>query len=120
MVQLNGTLRELGLLIKGAPSKVEGAVAEVPREFRLARHVLHHSKLKGTNKEEDLDETYKETCEVLLDDPKTGGENIKDFVKKSIRNLLRANIDLHSRRLIADFPGYGVKCIENFSHIVQT
>ena len=23
---------------------------------------------------------YKETCEVLLDDPKMGGENIKDFV----------------------------------------
>ena len=25
---------------------------------------------------------------------------------------MHANIDLHSRRLIAEFPGYGVKCIE--------
>ena len=27
-------------------------------------------------------------------------------------NLLHTNIDVHSRRLIADFPGYGIKCIE--------
>ena len=30
---------------------------EVPRELILARHILRHSKLKGTNKEEDLDKT---------------------------------------------------------------
>ena len=32
--------------------------------------------------------------------------------KKAIRNLLHANIYLHSRRLIAEFPKYGVKFIE--------
>ena len=32
--------------------------------------------------------------------------------KKAIRNLLHANIDVHSRRLIAEFPKYGIKCIE--------
>ena len=37
----------------------------------------------------------------------------KEFSKKSMRNLLRAHIDVHSRRLIADFPKYGIKCIEN-------
>ena len=52
---------------------------------------------------------YKETCEVLLDYPKIGGENIKEFSKKAIGNLLHANIDVHSRRLIAEFPGYGIK-----------
>ena len=55
---------------------------------------------------------YKETCEVLLDYPKIGGENIKDFTKKAIRKFLHANIDVHSRRLIDEFPGDGVKCIE--------
>ena len=55
---------------------------------------------------------YKETCEVLLDDSKIGGDNIKDFVKKAIGNILHANIDVHSRRLFADFPVYGVECIE--------
>ena len=55
---------------------------------------------------------YKETCEVLLDYPKIGGANIKYFVKKAIRNLLHANIDVHNRRLIAEFPGDGVKLIE--------
>ena len=54
---------------------------------------------------------YKETCEVLIDYPKIGREDIKYFVKNSIRNILHDNIDVHSRRLIAEFPGYGVKCI---------
>ena len=30
----------------------------------------------------------------------------------AIRNLLHANIDVHSRRLIADFPKDGIKRIE--------
>ena len=55
---------------------------------------------------------YKGTYEVLLDDPKIGGENIKYFAKKAIRDILHANIDVHSRRLIAEFPGDGIKFIE--------
>ena len=50
---------------------------------------------------------YKETCEVLLDNPKIGGVNIKDFLKKAIRNLLHANIDVHIRRFIAELSGDG-------------
>ena len=37
---------------------------------------------------------------------------LKIMQKKAIRNLLHANIYLHSRRLIAEFPKYGIKCIE--------
>ena len=56
---------------------------------------------------------YRETCQVLLDYPKIGGDDfIEYYTKKDIRNLLHANIDVHSRRLIADFPKYGIKCIE--------
>ena len=55
---------------------------------------------------------YKETCEVLLDYPKTGGKKIKDFAKNAIGNLLHANIGVHSRRLIFDFPGDGIKFIK--------
>ena len=55
---------------------------------------------------------YTETCEVLLDYPKIGGENIKYFAKTFIRNILHANIDVHSKRLIADLPVDGIKCIE--------
>ena len=56
---------------------------------------------------------YRETCEVLLDYPKIGGDGvIEDYAKKSIRNLLHANIDVHIRRSIAEFPKYGIKCIE--------
>ena len=57
---------------------------------------------------------YTETCEVLLDDPKIGGDDIEDYAKKSIRNILHANIDVHSRIFIAVFPMDGIKCIENF------
>ena len=56
---------------------------------------------------------YRETCEVLLDYPKIGGDDvIEDYAKKAFRNLLHANIDAHSRRLISEFPKDGIKCIE--------
>ena len=55
---------------------------------------------------------YTETCEVLLDYPKIGGDDTEDFSRNSIRNILHANIALHSRRLIDELPGYGIKCIE--------
>ena len=56
---------------------------------------------------------YTETFELVSDYPIIGGDDvIEDYSKKAIRNLLHANIDLHSRRLIAEFPKYGIKCIE--------
>ena len=56
---------------------------------------------------------YKKTCEVLLDDTKIGGDDvIADYARRAIRNLLHAKIDVHRRRLIAEFPKYGIKCIE--------
>ena len=48
---------------------------------------------------------------MLRDDPKMEGENVKDYAKMAIRNLLHANSCVHSRRLIAEFPG-GIKCME--------
>ena len=56
---------------------------------------------------------YTETCEVLLYHPKIVGDDIiEDYSKKAIRTLLHANIDVHGRRLIAEFPKDGIKCIE--------
>ena len=56
---------------------------------------------------------YRETCEVLLEYPKIGGYDvIEDYSRKAIRKLLHDNIGVHSRRLIADFPKDGIKCIE--------
>ena len=57
---------------------------------------------------------YTETCEVILDYPKIGADDIEDYVKKAIRNLLHVNIDVHSRILSAEFPKYGIKCVEKF------
>ena len=57
---------------------------------------------------------YTENCEVIIDDPKIGGDDIEDYAKKAIRNILHANIDVHSRRFISEFPMDGIKCIEKF------
>ena len=54
---------------------------------------------------------YKETCEVLIYYTTIGGEDIKDHVKKSIMNLLQGNIYVHSRMLIAEFPGDILKLV---------
>ena len=62
---------------------------------------------------------YTETREVLLDYPKIGGgDDIEDYAKKAIRNILHANIDVHSRRLIAEFPKDGINVLKNCNHIV--
>ena len=53
-----------------------------------------------------------ETCEVLLDYTKMGGDDVEDFSKKAIWNPFHANIDVHSRRLISEFPVDGIECIE--------
>ena len=65
---------------------------------------------------------YTETCEVLLDYPKIGGDDIiEDYAKKAISNLLHANIYVHSRRLISEFPKDGIKCINKLqSHCANT
>ena len=55
---------------------------------------------------------YRETYEVLRDDPKLEGGNIKYYAKIAIRNLLHANSCVHSRRLIAEFPDDGIRCIQ--------
>ena len=54
---------------------------------------------------------YKETCEVLLDYSTIGGEDIKYYIKKAIIYILHENIDVHSRRLIYEFPVDVVKLI---------
>ena len=46
---------------------------------------------------------YKETCEVLIHYPTIRGDDLKDFVKKEIKNLLYENIDVQGRRLITEF-----------------
>ena len=52
---------------------------------------------------------YKENCEVLLYYLRIQGEDIEGSAKNSIMNILHEIIDLHSRRLIADLPAYGIK-----------
>ena len=55
---------------------------------------------------------YTKTCEVIIDYPKIQRDDIEDYAKNYIRNLLYSNIDVHSRRLTDEFPMDGIKCIE--------
>ena len=55
---------------------------------------------------------YTETCEVITYYPKIGEGDIEDYAKKAIRNILHANINVHIRRLMIEFPIDGIKCIE--------
>jgi hypothetical protein len=71
LVELDGTLLELGLLIKGVPAEVDGSVTEVSGEFRFTGEVLHDRGLKDSNEEKELD---KSTSGDLLE----GGETVGD------------------------------------------
>ena len=48
---------------------------------------------------------YKETSEVLLYYTRIGGGNIINDANKAIKNILHANIDVHSRILISELLG---------------
>ncbi|KAL7513477.1 hypothetical protein ACHAXN_010698, partial [Cyclotella atomus] len=54
VVQLDGTLGELGLFIEGVPSEVKCSVTEVTNELTLAGNILHDGKLQESNEGEDL------------------------------------------------------------------
>ena len=47
---------------------------------------------------------YTETCEEFTYNPKIGGDDIEYYAKNAIKDLLHANIDVHSTRLISEFP----------------
>ena len=53
---------------------------------------------------------------VLVNYPTIAREDIKYHVKKTNINILHSNIDVHSRRLISEFPGDGVKCIPKLQY----
>mmetsp|Transcript_2474 Transcript_2474/g.3911 ORF Transcript_2474/g.3911 Transcript_2474/m.3911 type:complete len:244 (-) Transcript_2474:34-765(-) len=58
IVELDGTLGELGLGIKGVPSEVDESVTEVTNEFIAGSfNVLHEGKFQKSNEEEHLGET---------------------------------------------------------------
>jgi len=56
IVELDGTLLELGLLIEGVPAEVKGTVTEVTRELSLTSHIFHDEKLKEANEGNHLEE----------------------------------------------------------------
>jgi hypothetical protein len=74
LVELDGTLGELGLLIKGVPAIVKGTVTEVTGEFSSG-DVLHDGKLKEANEGKDLEGT--EDGDFLGSSP--SGTNVREL-----------------------------------------
>jgi hypothetical protein len=80
VVELDGALGKLGLLIKGVPAEVEGAVAEVTGEVTglgTVGGVLHDEELKEANEEEDLGQTSLGDGVGAEDGGETVGEGIE-------------------------------------------
>jgi hypothetical protein len=71
LVELDGTLGELGLLIEGVPAEVDGSVTEVSGELGFTGDVLHDRGFEDSNEEKKLD---KSTSGDLLE----GGETVRD------------------------------------------
>ena len=77
VVELDGALGKLGLLIEGIPAEVEGTVAEIAGELSLASDVLHDTELKKANEEKDLDETSLGDGVGAEDGGETVGEGVE-------------------------------------------
>uniref|UniRef100_A0A7S4N1G3 Uncharacterized protein n=1 Tax=Odontella aurita TaxID=265563 RepID=A0A7S4N1G3_9STRA len=77
VVELDGTLGELGLLIEGVPSKIKGAVAEVAGELSLSSDILHDAKLKSTDEKEELDEASLGDGSIAEDSGKAVGVRLE-------------------------------------------
>ena len=71
VVELDGTLLKLGVLIEGVPSVVKGSVAEVTREFGFSGNILHDGKLQKTDEGNNLANTG--SANVV-----EGGESVAD------------------------------------------
>ena len=63
---------------------------------------------------------YKETCEVLLDYQKIGGENIKDFVKNPLGMFFMPTLIYISEGWLLNSQEIEWNTLQNLSHIVPT
>jgi hypothetical protein len=80
LVELGGTLLELGLGIESVPAKVDQVVTEVTNEFVGSSHVTHDRGLQATNKEQKLDKSSGR-------DGLEGGESVGDGGKGGARQV---------------------------------
>jgi hypothetical protein len=104
IVQLNSTLGELGLLIKGVPSKVKSSITEVTDELALSSHILHHGKLEEANKGQDLKSAsnrHLERASPSLTNVRELGSVVRDVTRKT---NTRAGGDLSKEGQLADTP----------------
>ncbi len=100
VVELDGSLLQLGVLIEGVPSVVKGSVAEVTREFGFSGNILHDGKLQKTDQGNNLANTG--SSNVV-----EGGESVADTTEgKSLVVDISRETD----------PGFSDKVSEDGKH----
>eukprot|EP00562_Extubocellulus_spinifer_P035424 CAMPEP_0178700612 /NCGR_PEP_ID=MMETSP0699-20121125/11776_1 /TAXON_ID=265572 /ORGANISM="Extubocellulus spinifer, Strain CCMP396" /LENGTH=157 /DNA_ID=CAMNT_0020346977 /DNA_START=95 /DNA_END=565 /DNA_ORIENTATION=+ len=77
IVELDATLLELGLLIKGIPAKVKGTVAEITGELSLSGNILHYKNLKKADEEDHLEKSLLRDGVRSVDGGKTIGKGVE-------------------------------------------
>ncbi|KAL7502341.1 hypothetical protein ACHAXN_000317 [Cyclotella atomus] len=63
VVQLDGTLGKLGLLIEGIPAEVKSSITEITNELSLSGDILHDGKLEEANEGQDLESSSNRNLE---------------------------------------------------------
>ena len=79
VVELDGTLLELGVFVEFVPSEIEGSVAEVTNEFvSSSGDVLHDTEFKDTAEGNDLDPANGRNGIRSVD----GGPSVRDVLEQ--------------------------------------
>ena len=79
IVELDGTLLELGVFVEFVPSEIEGSVAEVTNEFvSSSGDVLHDTEFKDTAEGNDLDPANGRNSIRSVD----GGPSVRDVLEQ--------------------------------------
>ena len=74
VVELDGTLLKLSLLVEGVPAEVDESVAEVTWELSLTGNILHDEELKESYEKDDLDDSSLRDGRKSLESSRDGVE----------------------------------------------
>jgi hypothetical protein len=102
VVQLDGTLGKLGLLIEGIPTEVKSSVTEITNELALSGDILHDGKLEEANEGQDLKSSGNGNLEGAgpsLSNVRELGSIVRDVSRKTDT---RAGGDLSKEGQLAD------------------
>ena len=112
-IRICATLTEIFLTTAYKSKIIRFKIDEDP----LQRRIYFHTFIDSLDM---IFSQYRETCEVLLDYPKIGGDNVKDYEKQAIRNLCMPILMYTAEDLLLSSQNMKFNALKNCNHIVQT